>query len=152
MVGNAALPRKPSVFLEEFKTRCHFCWIIEVGTEHGTDFMSAAREVNYQGNFLIVAGVPDVMKSALSLRVGASGIFLKSGLAEFLLRAIKVVVGWWSLGRSKDNSTSRGPINRSVPCLRRGRQRNAWRASRMSASAMCSARHRGGPVQSEDWR
>jgi DNA-binding NarL/FixJ family response regulator len=72
---------KPDVILLDF----------EVGTERGTDFMSAAREANYQGNFLIVAGAPDVMKSALSLRVGASGIFLKSGLAERLLRAIKVV-------------------------------------------------------------
>ena len=59
--------------------------------------MAAARQANYQGNFLIIAGVPDVMKSALSLKVGASGIFLKSGPPELLLRAIKVVAdgGVW---------------------------------------------------------
>jgi len=77
----------PDVFLLDF----------EVGTDHGTDFMAAARQVNYQGHFLIIAGVPDVMKSALSLKVGASGIFLKSGPPERLLSAIKVVAdgGVW---------------------------------------------------------
>src|SRR5580658_7358647 len=69
----------------------------EVGAERGTDFMSAARQANYQGHFLILAGAPDVMKSAHSLKVGASGIFLKSGPPESLLRAIKVVAdgGMW---------------------------------------------------------
>jgi DNA-binding NarL/FixJ family response regulator len=69
----------------------------DVGAERGTDFMSGAKQANYQGHFLIVAGAPDVMKSALSLKVGASGIFLKSGPPERLLRAIKAVAdgGVW---------------------------------------------------------
>ena len=59
--------------------------------------MCAARRANYQGHFLIIAGVPDVKKSALSLKVGASGIFLKCEPPERLLRAIKVVAdgGVW---------------------------------------------------------
>src|ERR1700691_1173831 len=47
----------PDVFLLDF----------EVGTDQGTDFMAAARQANYQGHFLIIAGVPDARKSALSL-------------------------------------------------------------------------------------
>jgi DNA-binding NarL/FixJ family response regulator len=77
----------PDVFLLDF----------EVGTDQGTDFMAAARKGNYQGHFLIIAGVPDARKSALSLKVGASGIFLKCGPPERLLKAIKVVAdgGVW---------------------------------------------------------
>ncbi|MFZ0590564.1 MAG: response regulator transcription factor [Bryobacteraceae bacterium] len=63
----------------------------EVGTEHGNDFISAARQANYQGHFLIVAGAPDVRKSALALKAGASGIFLKSEPPARLLEAIHVV-------------------------------------------------------------
>lgn len=63
----------------------------------GTDFISAARKANYQGHFLIVAGSPDLRKSALSLRAGASGIFLKCEPPERLLKAIKIVAdgGAW---------------------------------------------------------
>jgi DNA-binding NarL/FixJ family response regulator len=77
----------PDVFLLDF----------EVGTDQGTDFMAAARQANYQGHFLIIAEVPDVRKSALSLKGGASGIFLKCGPPERLLKAIKVVAdgGMW---------------------------------------------------------
>jgi DNA-binding NarL/FixJ family response regulator len=77
----------PDVFLLDF----------EVGTDQGTDLIAVARQANYQGYFLIIAGVPDVHKSALSLKVGASGIFLKCGPPERLLKAIKVVAdgGMW---------------------------------------------------------
>lgn len=69
----------------------------EVGKEHGIDLISASKQAGYQGRFLIVAGVLDVRKSALALKAGASGIFLKSELPESLLKAIKVVAdgGVW---------------------------------------------------------
>jgi two-component system, NarL family, nitrate/nitrite response regulator NarL len=63
----------------------------DVCTEHGGDFISAARAAGYQGRFLIVAGSLDARKSALALKLGASGIFLKSEAPDRLLHAIRVV-------------------------------------------------------------
>jgi two-component system, NarL family, nitrate/nitrite response regulator NarL len=69
----------------------------EIGGEHGDDFVTAARGAGFQGHFLIVAGSPDIRKSALMLKAGASGIFLKSEPPERLLKAIHVVTegGMW---------------------------------------------------------
>jgi DNA-binding NarL/FixJ family response regulator len=63
----------------------------DVYTEAGGDFISAAREAGYQGRFLIIAGSLDVRKSALALKLGASGIFLKSEAPDRLLHAIRAV-------------------------------------------------------------
>ena len=63
----------------------------EIGTEQGIDFMSAARRSGYQGRFLIVAGTVDVRKSAMVLKLGASGIFLKSEAPARLVQAIRLV-------------------------------------------------------------
>ncbi len=63
----------------------------DVCTEAGGDFISAAREIGYQGRFLIVAGSLDARKSALALKLGASGIFLKSEAPDRLLHAIRSV-------------------------------------------------------------
>src|SRR5580658_8698587 len=46
----------------------------DIGTEHGSDFISAARQAGYEGRFLIVAGSPDVRNSAIALKLGVSGI------------------------------------------------------------------------------
>lgn len=61
------------------------------GTEHGNDFITAARHAGYAGRFLIVAGSADARNSAIALKLGASGIFLKSESAERLLQAIRLV-------------------------------------------------------------
>jgi DNA-binding NarL/FixJ family response regulator len=63
----------------------------DVGTEHGNDFISAARQVGYQGRFLIVAGSANVGNLAIALKLGASGIFLKSESPERLVQAIRLV-------------------------------------------------------------
>jgi len=63
----------------------------EIGTEQGSDFISAARQSGYQGRFLIVAGAVDVHKSAMVLKLGASGIFLKSEAPARLVQAIRLV-------------------------------------------------------------
>jgi DNA-binding NarL/FixJ family response regulator len=63
----------------------------EVGAEHGNDFISAARQAGYQGRFLIVAGSADIASSAIALKLGASGIFLKSESPERLVQAIRLV-------------------------------------------------------------
>jgi DNA-binding NarL/FixJ family response regulator len=63
----------------------------DLGTEQGNDFISAARQAGYQGRFLIVAGSADVRNSAIALRLGASGIFLKSETPDRLVQAIRLV-------------------------------------------------------------
>jgi len=69
----------------------------EIGTEHSNDFISAALQSGYQGRFLIVAAALDVRKSAIALKLGASGVFLKSEAPERLVQAIKLVAdgGAW---------------------------------------------------------
>jgi DNA-binding NarL/FixJ family response regulator len=63
----------------------------DLGTEHACDFIPAARSVGYQGRFLIVAGAADARTSALALKLGASGVFLKSEPPERLVQAIRLV-------------------------------------------------------------
>lgn len=55
------------------------------------DFMSAARKAGYQGRFLVVAGVVDAERLATALKLGASGVFLKSEAPERLIQAIRFV-------------------------------------------------------------
>lgn len=61
-----------------------------LGTD-GNDFMSVARQAGYHGRFLIVAGTLDARRSALALKQGAAGIFLKSETLDRLVQAIKLV-------------------------------------------------------------
>jgi len=61
------------------------------GTEDGDGFMSKARRNGYQGHFLIVAGAADAKSSATAIRLGASGIFLKSEPPDRLVQAIALV-------------------------------------------------------------
>ena len=56
-----------------------------------TDFIPAAREAGYRGQFVILAGSCDARKLALALKLGVSGIFLKSEPPERLSRAIRHV-------------------------------------------------------------
>ena len=63
----------------------------DVGSEHGNDFISAAQQAGYRGRFLIVAGSANVRDSAIALKLGASGIFLKSEAPDRLVQAIRLV-------------------------------------------------------------
>lgn len=63
----------------------------DIGTEHGNDFMSAALEAGYHGRFLIVTGSVDMRNSAIALKLGAGGIFLKTDAPDRLVQAIKLV-------------------------------------------------------------
>jgi len=57
-------------------------------------FMSAVREAGYGGRFLVLAGTTGMMEhAALALKLGASGIFLKSEAPERLVQAIRYVAG-----------------------------------------------------------
>src|SRR5260221_2037694 len=61
------------------------------GSERGNEFMSAARQAGYRGRFLLVAGAADARSAAIALKLGASGIFLKSEEPERLVHAIRLV-------------------------------------------------------------
>lgn len=63
----------------------------DLHTKQGDDFISSARQSGYQGRFLVLAGMPDARKSAMALKCGACGIFLKSEAPERLVQAIKAV-------------------------------------------------------------
>jgi two-component system nitrate/nitrite response regulator NarL len=62
---------------------------LDLGVEHGNDFITAARERGYAGRFLIVSNDADVYGSAQALYIGASGVLLKSTPPEHLLQAIE---------------------------------------------------------------
>jgi DNA-binding NarL/FixJ family response regulator len=57
----------------------------------GNEFMVSAKQEGYTGHFLILTTILDGPKSAKALRVGASGIFIKSEPPERLVQAIKLV-------------------------------------------------------------
>ncbi len=59
--------------------------------DHGVDFIGAAREAGYTCRFLIVSSALDVRKSALALKLGASGIFLKTEARSLVVHAIRLV-------------------------------------------------------------
>jgi DNA-binding NarL/FixJ family response regulator len=61
--------------------------------EGGDGLISAANRLGFQGRFLIVADSADAKSSALAIKLGASGIFLKSEAPHRLVLAIKVVAG-----------------------------------------------------------
>jgi DNA-binding NarL/FixJ family response regulator len=54
-------------------------------------FIGAARRHGYQGRFLIVAEAADARSSALAIKLGASGIFLKSEVPDRLVQALRLV-------------------------------------------------------------
>jgi DNA-binding NarL/FixJ family response regulator len=66
-------------------------------TENGDGFISAASRSGYQGRFLIVSEAADTRSSAVAIKLGASGIFLKSEAPDRLVQAIRVVAhgGVW---------------------------------------------------------
>lgn len=63
----------------------------EHATEGGDGFMSVAHRSGYQGRFLIVTGSADATRAAVAIKLGASGIFLKSGAPDRLVKAITLV-------------------------------------------------------------
>jgi DNA-binding NarL/FixJ family response regulator len=57
----------------------------------GENLLSAALASGYQGRFLIVVGTPDARELATAIKLGASGIFLKSEPLDRLVQAIRLV-------------------------------------------------------------
>ena len=74
-------PSSPDMILLELKIR----------SERSDTFISAARQAGYRGKFFLVTGAIDAAQSAAVLKLGASGIFLKSDSSRRLLRAVRLV-------------------------------------------------------------
>jgi two-component system response regulator DevR len=64
---------------------------LDLRTESGDDLISAARTAGFQGRFLIVAGSLAARELAAAIKLGASGIFLKSESLDRLVQAIMLV-------------------------------------------------------------
>jgi len=63
----------------------------DLRAERGDEFISASRRAGYIGHFLVVAGVADAKELAAAIKLGASGIFLKSEAPDRLVKAIRLV-------------------------------------------------------------
>jgi DNA-binding NarL/FixJ family response regulator len=63
----------------------------DLGEEHGNDFISLAVDSGYQGRFMVLAASPDARDFAPALKLGASGIFLKSESAARLVHAVRTI-------------------------------------------------------------
>jgi DNA-binding NarL/FixJ family response regulator len=65
----------------------------DLGEEHGTQFISAARRAGYTGKILMVTAGMNAAESSIALQMGASGIFLKHNSPGTLAKAIRLVAG-----------------------------------------------------------
>jgi DNA-binding NarL/FixJ family response regulator len=65
----------------------------DLGEDHGTEFISSAREAGYTGKFLMITAGMTATESSIALQLGASGVFLKHNSPVTLARAIRLVAG-----------------------------------------------------------
>src|SRR6202035_2747013 len=63
----------------------------DLGEEHGSQFIAAARRAGYTGKILMVTAGMNAAESSIALQMGASGIFLKHNSPATLARAIRLV-------------------------------------------------------------
>jgi DNA-binding NarL/FixJ family response regulator len=63
----------------------------DLGEDHGTQFITAARERGYKGKVLMVTAGMSARESSVALHIGASGIFLKHNSPMALAKAIRMV-------------------------------------------------------------
>jgi DNA-binding NarL/FixJ family response regulator len=63
----------------------------DLGAEHGGQFLQAALRAGYRGKTLMVTAGMSAAESSLSLKLGASGIFLKNDSPRSLAQAIRHV-------------------------------------------------------------
>jgi DNA-binding NarL/FixJ family response regulator len=64
---------------------------LKIKAESSDEFISAARRAGYRGKFFLVTGAIDAARSAAVLKLGASGIFLKSDSSRRLLHAVRLI-------------------------------------------------------------
>jgi len=65
----------------------------DLGEDHGSHFISAARASGFGGKFLMVTAGMNAAESSVALKLGASGIFLKHNSPASLAQAIRMVAG-----------------------------------------------------------
>jgi two-component system, NarL family, nitrate/nitrite response regulator NarL len=63
----------------------------DLGEDHGSQFIGAARRAGYQGKFLMITAGMTATESSIALQLGASGVFLKHNSPGTLARAIRLV-------------------------------------------------------------
>jgi DNA-binding NarL/FixJ family response regulator len=63
----------------------------DLGEDHGSQFLSAARRAGYTGKILMVTAGMNALESSIALQLGASGIFLKHNSPGTLAKAIRLV-------------------------------------------------------------
>jgi DNA-binding NarL/FixJ family response regulator len=63
----------------------------DLGDDHGSRFIAAAREAGYEGKILMITAGMTATESSIALQLGASGIFLKHNSPVTLARAIRLV-------------------------------------------------------------
>jgi DNA-binding NarL/FixJ family response regulator len=63
----------------------------DLGTEHGGQFLSAARRAGFAGKILMVTAGMSAAESSIALKMGASGVFLKHNSPSSLAQAIRLV-------------------------------------------------------------
>ncbi|MGO9262532.1 MAG: response regulator [Bryobacteraceae bacterium] len=63
----------------------------DLGEDHGSQFIGAARRAGYQGKFLMITAGMTATESSIALQLGASGVFLKHNSPGTLAKAIRLV-------------------------------------------------------------
>lgn len=63
----------------------------DLGEDHGSQFISAARQAGYQGKFLMITAGMTATETSIALQLGASGVFLKHNSPGTLAKAIRLV-------------------------------------------------------------
>ena len=64
----------------------------DLGDDHGSHFISAARQAGYQGKVLMVTAGMSAKESSTALHLGASGIFLKHNSPGTLAKAVRLIM------------------------------------------------------------
>jgi DNA-binding NarL/FixJ family response regulator len=65
----------------------------DLGEDHGSHFISAARRAGYSGRVLMVTAGMTAKESSTALHLGASGIFLKHNSPGTLAKAVRLIMG-----------------------------------------------------------
>ena len=64
----------------------------DIGKDHGSQLIAAARGAGYTGKILMVTAGMNARQSSIALKLGASGIFLKHNPPSSLVQAIRLVM------------------------------------------------------------
>ena len=64
----------------------------DLGDDHGSHFISSARNAGYQGKVLMVTAGMSAKESSTALHLGASGIFLKHNSPGTLAKAVRLII------------------------------------------------------------